>query len=54
MYGRDGVSMGNLEMTQKNLGSKYTEDWVPIKTIKNGCSFHYMRIATIFIFIIFK
>lgn len=36
MYGRDGVSMENLGKTQKNLGSKYTEDWIPIKSIENG------------------
>ena len=33
MYGRDGVLMKD---SAKNQGSKYTEDWIPIKAIENG------------------
>ena len=34
MFGRVGVFMKNSE--KKNSGSKYTEDWLPIKAIANG------------------
>lgn len=34
MFGRVGVSMKNSGV--KNSGSKYTEDWLPIKNIANG------------------
>ena len=34
MFGRVGVFMMNLE--KKNNGSKYTNDWLPIKNITNG------------------
>ena len=34
MFGRVGVFMKNLGT--KNNGSKYTEDWLPIKNIANG------------------
>lgn len=34
MFGRVGVSMKNSDV--KNSGSKYTEDWLPIKNIANG------------------
>ena len=33
MYGRDGVLMKD---SAKNQGSKYTEDWIPVKAIENG------------------
>jgi hypothetical protein len=35
MYGEDGVSMNNSK-TQVKSNSKYTEDWIPIKSIENG------------------
>ena len=33
MYGRVGVIMND---SMKNQGSKYTEDWIPVKSIENG------------------
>ena len=52
MYGRDGVFMNNSQMNQINQNqnivqeqtkkkikvntSKYTEDWIPVKSIENG------------------
>lgn len=33
MYGRVGVLMND---SMKNQGSKYTEDWIPVKSIENG------------------
>ena len=34
MFGRVGVFMKNSDV--KNSGSKFTEDWIPIKNIANG------------------
>ena len=37
MYGRVGVFMKNSQLTKtKKNNSKYTEDWIPIKSIING------------------
>ena len=37
MYGRVGVFMKNSQLTKtKKNNSKYTEDWIPIKSISNG------------------
>ena len=36
MYGRDGVFMNDSANNQVNQGSKYTEDWIPVKAIENG------------------
>ena len=35
IYGEVGVSMSNSKTTKSQ--SKYTEDWVPVKSIENGC-----------------
>lgn len=36
MYGKVGVIMKNSEVTVKT-SSKYTEDWLPLKDIADGC-----------------
>ena len=40
MYGKVGVSMNNSQTKTKNVnnntGSKYTENWIPVKAISNG------------------
>lgn len=33
MFGRDGVLMND---SAKKVGSKFTEDWIPVKAIENG------------------
>jgi len=35
MFGKVGVSMNNSKMAQSQ-NSKYTEDWIPVKSIENG------------------
>ncbi len=34
MFGKVGVSMNNTKMKEQK--SKYTEDWIPVKSIENG------------------
>lgn len=36
MYGKVGVFMNNSKISKQNLGSKYTEDWIPVRAIENG------------------